>query len=70
MLLMVNDFTNLEHSVQFSFDCRKPSFVTKHIVSDDETSNETASGCEKLTSNIEDTDNLDVNCLPKGTHLS
>ncbi|XP_032886020.1 transcriptional regulator ATRX isoform X3 [Amblyraja radiata] len=46
---------------------RKPSFVTKHIVSDDETSNETASGCEKLTSNIEDTDNLDVNCLPKGT---
>ncbi|XP_078268254.1 transcriptional regulator ATRX-like isoform X2 [Rhinoraja longicauda] len=46
---------------------RKPSFVTKHIVSDDETSNENASGCEKLTSNIEDTDVLDVNCLPKGT---
>ncbi|XP_072127003.1 transcriptional regulator ATRX isoform X2 [Mobula birostris] len=46
---------------------RKPSVVTKHIVSDDETSNDNTSDCEKLTSNIEDTDDLDVNCLPKGT---
>ncbi|XP_038630402.1 transcriptional regulator ATRX isoform X1 [Scyliorhinus canicula] len=45
---------------------RKPSFVTKHI-SDDEMSNENTSDCEKLTSKIEDTNDLDVNRLPKGT---
>ncbi|XP_041051360.1 transcriptional regulator ATRX isoform X8 [Carcharodon carcharias] len=46
---------------------RKPSFVTKHIVSDDEMSNENTSDCEKLTSKTEDTNDLDVNSLPKGT---
>ncbi|XP_078068033.1 transcriptional regulator ATRX isoform X2 [Mustelus asterias] len=46
---------------------RKPTFVTKHVVSDDEMSNENASDCEKLTSKIEDTNDLDVNSLPKGT---
>uniref|UniRef100_UPI00398F7FDB transcriptional regulator ATRX n=1 Tax=Pristiophorus japonicus TaxID=55135 RepID=UPI00398F7FDB len=46
---------------------RKPSFVTKHIVSDDEMSTENTSDCEKLISKIEDTNDLDVNSLPKGT---
>ncbi|XP_043560921.1 transcriptional regulator ATRX isoform X1 [Chiloscyllium plagiosum] len=46
---------------------RKPSFVTKHVISDDETSNENTSDGEKLTSKTEDTNDLDVNSLPKGT---
>ncbi|XP_067903382.1 transcriptional regulator ATRX isoform X2 [Heterodontus francisci] len=46
---------------------RKPSFVTKHIVSDDEMSNENTSDCEKLTSKTDDINDLDVNSLPKGT---
>ncbi|XP_067853277.1 transcriptional regulator ATRX isoform X2 [Heptranchias perlo] len=46
---------------------RKPSFVTKHIVSDDEMSNENISDCKKLTSKTKDTNDLDVNSLPKGT---
>ncbi|XP_051876726.1 transcriptional regulator ATRX isoform X2 [Pristis pectinata] len=73
---LISISTHMEHKEVFSQNSkssgssrsrRKPSFVTKHVVSDDETSNENTSDCEKLTSNIEDTDDLDVNCLPKGT---
>ncbi|XP_069748920.1 transcriptional regulator ATRX isoform X2 [Narcine bancroftii] len=73
---LISISTHMEHkevssqkskSLGSSRSRRKPSFVTKHIVSDDESSNENTSDCEKLTSNLEDTDDLDVNCLPKGT---